>query len=152
MTITHASVQAWLDRYVEAWQTYDPASVEDLFAEDAEYRYHPWDEPRPRAAPRSSDDWLNPGGNAEAATSPAPGGPTTSRSRSTATAPSRSVSRSTSRRQPVTEDRHYWNGWTIEFDDAGRCTNFIEYYMRRKPRRARAAMTGRTTVELPIRR
>ena len=43
--VTHASVQAWLDAYMHAWETYDAADVEPLFTEDAEYRYHPADEP-----------------------------------------------------------------------------------------------------------
>jgi hypothetical protein len=38
-------VQGWLDRYVEAWKTYDPGQIGALFSADAEYRYHPWDAP-----------------------------------------------------------------------------------------------------------
>ena len=38
------ALQAWLDRYVEAWKTYDPDEIGDLFAETATYRYHPYDE------------------------------------------------------------------------------------------------------------
>ena len=41
--MTHADVQAWLDRYVEAWRTYDRATIEALFTEDAVYGYRPWD-------------------------------------------------------------------------------------------------------------
>jgi ketosteroid isomerase-like protein len=37
--------QRWLDRYVEAWKTYDEQQIADLWSEDAEYRYHPQDEP-----------------------------------------------------------------------------------------------------------
>jgi hypothetical protein len=41
------SVQAWLDKYIEAWRTYDPAQIGDLFSEDALYFYSPFDdEPR----------------------------------------------------------------------------------------------------------
>ena len=40
-----ARVQDWLDRYLEAWRTYDPALIGDLFSEDAEYRFHPFGEP-----------------------------------------------------------------------------------------------------------
>ena len=28
--------------------------------------------------------------------------------------------------------RHYWNIWTIEFDAAGKCTAFVEYFMQQK--------------------
>ena len=41
----HAAVQQWLDRYIDAWRTYDPEAIGDLFTSDAEYRYHPWDDP-----------------------------------------------------------------------------------------------------------
>ena len=37
--------QGWLDRYVDAWKSYDPLQIGDLFAENATYRYHPQDEP-----------------------------------------------------------------------------------------------------------
>ncbi len=32
-----ADVQRWLDAYVQAWTTYDPADIGALFAEDAVY-------------------------------------------------------------------------------------------------------------------
>jgi hypothetical protein len=35
---------AWLARYVEAWRSYDRDAIGALFAEDARYRYHPFDE------------------------------------------------------------------------------------------------------------
>jgi hypothetical protein len=33
-----SEVQGWLDRYVEAWKSYDRGPIEPLFAEDVEYR------------------------------------------------------------------------------------------------------------------
>ena len=36
-------LQAWLDRYVQAWKSYDPDAIGALFGEDATYRYHPYD-------------------------------------------------------------------------------------------------------------
>jgi hypothetical protein len=38
------AVQRWLIAYEHAWQTYDPAEIGALFTNDAEYRWHPWDE------------------------------------------------------------------------------------------------------------
>ena len=32
--MTRDDVQRWLDRYVEAWRSYDPDAIGDLFAED----------------------------------------------------------------------------------------------------------------------
>jgi len=39
-----AGFQDWLDRYVEAWKSYDPQAIGDLFSEDIVYLYHPLDE------------------------------------------------------------------------------------------------------------
>ncbi len=39
------AVQRWLDAYVAAWKSYDPAAIGALFAEDATYSYHPYDQP-----------------------------------------------------------------------------------------------------------
>jgi hypothetical protein len=33
--------QAWLDRYVAAWRSYDPDEIAALFSEDVRYRYYP---------------------------------------------------------------------------------------------------------------
>lgn len=44
MSIDTGTVQRWLDAYSHAWITYDPGEIGALFSEDAEYRYHPWDE------------------------------------------------------------------------------------------------------------
>jgi hypothetical protein len=50
--------QGWLDRYVEAWKSYDEGQIGALFSEDATYRYHPQDEPESgRAAIVAS--WLD---------------------------------------------------------------------------------------------
>ena len=45
MTLDRSAFQAWLDRYVAAWKSYDPTAIGDLFSDDAKYRYHPEDEP-----------------------------------------------------------------------------------------------------------
>jgi hypothetical protein len=59
-TVTHDDVQAWLDAYVEAWHTYDPAAIAALFTEDATYAYHPWDEGEDLVRGRDAivADWL----------------------------------------------------------------------------------------------
>lgn len=63
--MTHDDVQAWLDRYVGAWQTYDPEAIGNLFSEDVEYRYHPQDDPvRGRAEIVTA--WVSPDGDASA--------------------------------------------------------------------------------------
>ena len=44
MDISAEMVQRWLDAYRRAWITYDPGEIGALFTDDAEYRWHPWDE------------------------------------------------------------------------------------------------------------
>ena len=57
--IDKAAVQDWLDRYVVAWQTYDPAQIGALFTIDVTVRYTPWAEPiQGREAVVAS--WLDP--------------------------------------------------------------------------------------------
>lgn len=34
-TSDRAEVQAWLDAYVDAWRSYDPVEIADLWGEDA---------------------------------------------------------------------------------------------------------------------
>ncbi|CAA9537812.1 MAG: hypothetical protein AVDCRST_MAG49-491 [uncultured Thermomicrobiales bacterium] len=41
--IDRAAVQGWLDAYVRAWETYDPALIGALFTEDAAYYADPFD-------------------------------------------------------------------------------------------------------------
>ena len=43
--IDRAGVDRWLDDYVAAWQSYDRDAIGALFADDVEYRYHPYDDP-----------------------------------------------------------------------------------------------------------
>lgn len=40
-----AVVQDWLNRYVEAWKSYDPQAIGALFSADAHYFYGPYAEP-----------------------------------------------------------------------------------------------------------
>jgi len=61
--MTRADAQAWLDAYVEAWRTYDPQLIGALFADDVEYRYHPWDEPL-NGREAIVADWITPAGDA----------------------------------------------------------------------------------------
>ena len=58
--MTRDDVQAWLDRYVEAWRSYDPAAIGDLFSADATYAYHPYDRPEDVLHGRDAilADWL----------------------------------------------------------------------------------------------
>lgn len=37
-----SDVQAWLDRYIEAWRSGDANDIAELFGEDVAYRYNPY--------------------------------------------------------------------------------------------------------------
>ena len=41
----HAGFQDWLNRYIDAWRSTDPAAIGALFSEDATYSYGPYREP-----------------------------------------------------------------------------------------------------------
>ena len=43
--IDGAHVRRWLDGYRQAWLSYDPAAIGDLFTEDAEYHEDPFEPP-----------------------------------------------------------------------------------------------------------
>jgi hypothetical protein len=38
--VDHQSAQAWLDRYVAAWKSYDADAIGGLFSEDVRYRFY----------------------------------------------------------------------------------------------------------------
>jgi hypothetical protein len=132
--ITHESVQAWLDAYSRAWETYDPVQIAALFSESAEYRWHPADEPDKGRA-TIVEDWLNPGGNASDRDAP---GTYLGEYRPYAVDGHRAVAIGTSTywsdasRSKV--ERVYYNSWLLEFDDDGRCRSFTEYWM--EPRKS----------------
>ncbi len=122
--------QGWLDRYVEAWKTYDADKIGDLFSDDAEYRFHPQDEPeRGRAAIVAA--WLHEPdekGTYDAHYQPL----------------------------AIDGDVHVADGWSsyfnadgslsdeflniyvCRFDEAGRCSEFTEYWIQNREMRKRA--------------
>ncbi|TCO20372.1 SnoaL-like protein [Kribbella steppae] len=128
----HETAQDWLDRYVEAWRSYDPDDISRLFSENVAYRYHPYDEPiAGRDAVVAS--WLGESASASASTRDAPGTYDAEYSPvavdgDTVVATGTSQYRET-RDGPVV--RTYENCFVMRFDDAGRCREFTEYYLRR---------------------
>jgi hypothetical protein len=117
MVVTSERVQQWLDAYVQAWRTYDEAAIRALFAADATYAYHPYDEPE-RGLDAIVASWLgerdDPDGW-EAAYAPA----LIDGARAIATGQTRYV----------TAGRVFSNLFELEFDANGRCTRFVEWYM-----------------------
>ena len=124
--VTPDSVQAWLDRYVDAWRSNDPAQIRALFAEDATYRYSPWDEPI-RGPLAIADSWLE-----------NPDAPESWEARYEPIALNGNLAVTRGRSRYFDSDRtqvrtEYDNVFMIRFDDEGRATDFTEWYIE-KPR------------------
>lgn len=127
LLVDDASFQRWLDDYVAAWQTYDAAAIGALFAEDAVYRYHPWDGAGSELAGRESivASWL--GDRDEP-------GSWTAEYQPWLVAGDRAVAVGVSRylgpdRKAV--EREYHNVFLCRFDADGHCTEFTEHFMLR---------------------
>lgn len=127
--LTHEAVQAWLDAYAKAWETYDEADVRALFSDDAQYRWHPYDDPE-AGIEAIVVGWLNPGGNASTRDEP---GTYKADLRPYVVEGNKAVAIGTctywtdASRSKV--DRIYYNNWLLEFDEHGKCRDFVEYYM-----------------------
>ena len=128
----HSSAQAWLDRYVAAWLSYDRADVTALFSEDVVYRYHPYDDPV-----TGRDDvvasWLGELDSEDASSRDRPG-TYGAHYRPVAVDGDVVVATGTSEYRdqpdgPVTKT--YDNCFVMRFDDQGRCREFTEYYLKR---------------------
>ena len=125
------SVQLWLDRYVEAWETYDPERIGDLFSADAEYRYHPADEPvvGRDAIVRA---WTEPDGDASTRDEP---GTYEAHYEPWAIEDRRAVAVGWSRYYGDASrsrlDRIYDNCYLLEFDAENRCRSFTEFFRQR---------------------
>jgi hypothetical protein len=117
--MTHDDVQAWLDAYVDAWRTYDPAAIAALFTEDATYAYHPWDEGEALVRGRDAivANWLggqDPPGSWEAQYEPL------------MVEGEQAVATGTTR---YTDGETYWNLWVLSFSEDGRCAKYVEWFM-----------------------
>jgi ketosteroid isomerase-like protein len=115
--MTKDDVQAWLDAYQNAWRSNDQAVIRELFAPDATYAFHPYDEPvRGRDAivaawlkePDDPSSW-------EASYAPS----LIQGRRAIATGETRYLESG-----PV-----FSNLFDIEFGDDGRCTRFVEWFV-----------------------
>jgi ketosteroid isomerase-like protein len=126
------TAQEWLDRYIDAWMSYDPDDIAALFSADVSYRYHPHEEPTVgRAAVVAS--WLGEGGSDNASTRDAPGTYEAAYS-PVAVDGDTVVATGTSRYREVPDGpvvRIYDNCFVMRFDADGRCREFTEYYVRR---------------------
>lgn len=114
--MTSETVQAWLDAYVAAWRSYDPGQIGDLFAEDAAYAYHPWDEPI-HGRDSIVASWLD--AQDEPESWEGEYGPFV-------VADNRAV---VTGKTCYADGKIFLNIWQLTFDDHGRCREFVEWYV-----------------------
>ena len=123
--------QAWLDRYVAAWLSYEAEDIASLFTEDVLYRYHPYDDPIVgREAVVAS--WLGEAHSDGASTRDAPG-TYAAQYEPVAVDGEIVVATGTSSYRERLEGpivRVYHNCFVMRFDAEGRCQEFTEYYIR----------------------
>ncbi len=113
-------VQRWLDDYVAAWRSYDPDAIRALFAPDVSYAYHPWDDPV-QGADAVTASWLenrDEPGSWAASYAPA------------LIAGNAATAKGETR---YTDGEHFSNLFELEFDDDGRCTRFVEWFLEQPP-------------------
>ena len=120
-----SALQDWLDRYIAAWKTYDQATIEGLFAENATYRYHPYDDEYLRGRDAIVKNWLD---NRD------DDGTWEAHYEAYAADGDRAVALGWSRYYEDASKakllRIYDNVFVMRFDADGRCAEFTEYFMQ----------------------
>jgi ketosteroid isomerase-like protein len=140
------TVQAWLDRYVAAWKSYDATEVEALFSDDSTYRYHPWDEGDDVVRGRDAivKDWIEPEGHTSNRDEP---GTYDAHYEPYAVDGDQAVAVGWSRyyedASKATLSREYRNAYLLRFDADGRCSELTEFFMQTPERVLAAAVSGR---------
>jgi ketosteroid isomerase-like protein len=128
--MTHDDVQRWLERYVEAWTSYDADAIGALFSEDATYRYHPWDDEPLVGRAAIVKDWL--------ANKDDPG---TYEAHYDAWAVEDDLATAIGESRYTNPDGSFrtlfYNLWALRFDRHGKCVEFVEYFIE-LPERLRA--------------
>jgi uncharacterized protein (TIGR02246 family) len=111
-------LQTWVDAYVLAWNSNDPAAIGALFSQDAAYYTEPYHPPW-RGRDEIVRQWLDhkdEPGETEFRWHPIAVGP------DVAVVQGETVYH--------TPPRSYSNLWVIRLDAEGRCTEFTEWWMR----------------------
>jgi ketosteroid isomerase-like protein len=131
--VDRQSLQTWLDRYVDAWKTYDPEAIGSLFAEDVTYRYHPYDPDDEAVRGRAAlvKDWVEPEGNASSRDA---AGSYDAKYEAFAVDGDRAVATGWSTywtdASRSTLENTFHNVFLMRFDGDGRCVEFTELFMK----------------------
>jgi len=124
-TPTIAAVRQWLDAYVAAWRTYDPAAIEDLWSTDAV-----WHRPfgvRASGSAAITGEWLRDRDEYGFSDFDAQYEPV-AMDAGLVVVHGRTVFFADGTREI---DTAYDNLWLLRFDEAGRCSEFHEWYADR---------------------
>lgn len=115
-----ASLQRWLDRYVEAWNSRDPEAIGALFAADAIYFFDPFDSHPARGREAIIAEWLE---------LPEEAGTFECRWEALAVNADLGVGAGWTRYQRSNQrpGREYRNVLVLRFDDDGQCVEFTEW-------------------------
>jgi ketosteroid isomerase-like protein len=122
--MTRDDVQAWLDRYVEAWRANERGPIEALFTDDAVYSYRPWDSDEMTLTGRDAivTGWLE-----------EPDEPASweAQYEPYAVEGDRAVAVGWSRYAATADhpERTFHNAYLLRFAPDGRCASFHEFYM-----------------------
>jgi ketosteroid isomerase-like protein len=115
--MTREEVQDWLDRYVDAWRSYDADAIGELFSDDASYAYHPYDAEPLRGRAAIVENWLSERDDP---------GSWQARYEVSLLAGDRAIARGETR---YADGHVFSNLWELRFDGDGRCAEYVEWYM-----------------------
>lgn len=123
--VERSDAEHWVEAYVHAWLTYDPAAIGALFTEDAEYRFHPDGNP---VVGRDAivESWLEERDD-----------PGTYHANYGVFALEGDRAAITGTTTYFADDTHesitnvYDNCFLVEFDDDGTCSRFTEWFVER---------------------
>jgi uncharacterized protein (TIGR02246 family) len=115
--VSEDAIDAWVERYVKAWNSNHAADIGALFTDDAQYRTEPYNPP-----------WI--GRDAIVAgwlARPDEPGDTTFEWRCAVVQDGLAVVQGTTRYR--TEGLTFSNLWLVQLEPDGRCSSFTEYWM-----------------------
>ncbi len=126
--MTHAEVQAWLDRYIGAWRANEREPIAALFTPDVVYRYRPYhDAQAVRGVDAVVDSWLEDPDDPDA---------WEAEYRPFAVDGDRAVATGYSRYLATADQpaQTYHNVFLMRFAEDGRCAEFTELWMLEEDR------------------